>query len=104
MDWPWDRLVAGLELIRNQCPQSIHHLAAVTTALEARPALASRRLLADLSALSIDIETNPADGDRSRTRLYLEPDAQRPDVLEFEGRLLPNDLDLVPRLARSGDA
>ena len=37
---------------------------AVTTALEARPALVSRRLPADLSAFSIDIETNPADADR----------------------------------------
>lgn len=37
---------------------------AVTAALETRPALVSRRLLADLSAFSIDIETNPADGDR----------------------------------------
>ena len=36
----------------------------MTTVLETRPALVSRRLLADLSAFSIDIETNPADGDR----------------------------------------
>jgi hypothetical protein len=33
---------------------------------------------------------------------HLEADAERPDVFELEGRLLSDDLFLVPRLARSG--
>lgn len=36
--------------------------------------------------------------------LHLEGDAQRPDVLELEGRLLPDKLALVPRLAMNGVA
>jgi len=35
---------------------------------------------------------------------HLKVDAQRPDVLQLEGRLLPDDLALVPRLAMSGIA
>ena len=36
--------------------------------------------------------------------LHLEADAERPDVLELERSLLPDDLALVPRLAMSGVA
>jgi hypothetical protein len=36
--------------------------------------------------------------------LHLDANAQRPDVLELEGRLLPDDLAHVPRLAMSGAA
>jgi len=36
--------------------------------------------------------------------LHLKVDAERPDVLELEGRLLPDDPAVVPRLAVSGVA
>jgi hypothetical protein len=36
--------------------------------------------------------------------LHLETDTERPDVLELERGLLPDDLALVPRLAKSVDA
>jgi hypothetical protein len=54
------------------------------------------------SQLAVDAEVE--ERQFSHPALHLEADAQRPDVLELEGRLLPDDLALVPRLAMSGTA
>jgi len=55
-----------------------------------------------VAQLAIDAELEQ--GKLAHSVLHLKTDAQRPDVLELEWRLLAGDLALVPRLAMDGRA
>jgi hypothetical protein len=57
-----------------------------------------------VAAAQLAVDAHVEEGELSHPGLHLETDAQRPDVLELEGRLLPDDLALVPRLAMNGVA
>ena len=49
----------------------------------------------------IAVDAQVDEGELAHPSLHLESDAKRPDILELERRLLPDDLALVPRLAMS---
>jgi hypothetical protein len=60
--------------------------------------LIARHLGADwVVQLAVDAEVE--EGEFANSALHLQSDAQGPDVLELERRLLPDELALVPRLA-----
>lgn len=52
--------------------------------------------------LAVDIQVE--EREISHPPFHLQPDTQRPDVMHFEGCLLPDDLALVPQLVVSGIA
>ena len=53
-------------------------------------------------APKLAVDSQVEQGEFSNSLLHLQPDAQSPDVLELERRLLPNDLALVPWLVMNG--
>src|SRR5690606_4198834 len=56
-----------------------------------------------VAAAQLAVDTQVEKCELTHPVLHLEPYAERPDVLEFERRLLPDDLALVPRLTESLD-
>jgi hypothetical protein len=58
----------------------------------------------EVAATQLAVDAQVEQGELSHPAVHMESDAQRPDVLELEWRLLPDDLALVPRLAMSGVA
>lgn len=55
----------------------------------------------EVAAAQLTIDPQVEDRELARPPLHLGPHAQRPNVLELEGRLLPNDLAPVSQLAMS---
>ena len=55
----------------------------------------------EITATQLAVNAEVEEGQFAYTALHLKADAQCPDVLELERRLLPNDLSLVPRLVMS---
>ena len=55
-----------------------------------------------IAAAQLAVDSEVEQGEFAHASFHLEADAQRPDVLELEGRLLPDKLALIPRLAMSG--
>lgn len=53
----------------------------------------------EVAAAKLAVDAQVEQGELAHPALHLETDAQRPDVLELERRLLPDELPLVPRLA-----
>ena len=58
----------------------------------------------EVASAQLAVDAQVEEREFAQRALHLEAHAQRPDVLELEGRLLPDDLALVPRLASSGNA
>ena len=58
----------------------------------------------EVAAAQLAVDAEVEQGEFAHPSLHLEADAQRPDVLELERRLLPDELALVPRLAMNGIA
>jgi hypothetical protein len=55
-----------------------------------------------IAAAKLAVDPQVEQGQFPDIALHLEADPKRPDVLELERRLLPNDLALAPRLAVNG--
>jgi len=58
----------------------------------------------EIAAAQLAVDAQVEEREFAHPVLHLEANAQRPDVLGLERCLLPDDLALVPRLARSGVA
>jgi hypothetical protein len=58
----------------------------------------------EIAAAQLAVDAQVEEREFAHPALHLKADAQRPDVLDLEGCLLPDDLALVPRLARNGVA
>jgi hypothetical protein len=58
----------------------------------------------EIAAAQLAVDAQVEQRKFSHPALHLETNAQSPDVPELEGCLLPDDLALVPRLARRGVA
>src|SRR4030095_3030958 len=56
----------------------------------------------EVAATELAVDAEIEECQLTQSILHLQPDAQRPDVLELEWRLLPDDLALVPRLGVDG--
>jgi hypothetical protein len=52
-----------------------------------------------IAATKLAVDAQVEQREFADAAFHLQPDAQGPDVLELERRLLPNDLSLVPRFA-----
>lgn len=55
----------------------------------------------EIAAAQFAVDTQVEEGEFADPPRHLESHAKCPDILEFERRLLPNDLAFVPRLAMS---
>ncbi len=58
----------------------------------------------EIAAAQLAVDAQVEQCELTHSVLHLESNSERPDVLEFERGLLPDDLALVPRLTRSLDA
>jgi len=58
----------------------------------------------EVASTQLAVDTQVEKCELAHPVLHLEADAERPNVLELERGLLPDDLALVPRLAKSVDA
>ena len=58
----------------------------------------------EVASAQLAVDAQVEEREFAHPAFHLQTDAQCPDVLRPEGRLLTNDLALVPRLAMSGIA
>jgi hypothetical protein len=58
----------------------------------------------EIASAQLAVDAKVEEREFAHPAFHLEADAQRPDVLRLEGRLLSDDLALVPRLTMSGNA
>jgi hypothetical protein len=58
----------------------------------------------EIAPAQLTVDTQVEKCELAHPVLHLEADAERPDVLQLERGLLPDDLALVPRLAKRVDA
>ena len=56
----------------------------------------------EVASTQLAVDTQVKECEFTHSTLHLEAHPQRPDVFHLEGRLLPDDLALVPRLATTG--
>ena len=59
---------------------------------------------AEVTSEKLAVDTEIDECELANPSLHLSADTQRPDVFQFEGRVLSDDLSLVPRLAMNNIA